>query len=132
MKSYSAGGIVKNSNGRFLIVEQDPEIWSIPKGHIENNENKEQAARREILEETEIKNLKLIKYLGKVRRRAIDNPDDLKHIYVFLFETDDDLCESENNNIKVKWVTFNEMLRFISFKEDKKFFMEIKTEIQQP
>jgi len=132
MKSYSAGGIVKNSNGRFLIVEQDPGIWSIPKGHIENNENKEQAARREILEETEIKNLKLIKYLGKVRRRAIDNPDDLKHIYVFLFETDDDLCESENNNIKVKWVTFNEMLRFISFKEDKKFFMEIKTEIQKP
>lgn len=47
----SAGGVVVNQKGEILVVNQDKTSWSLPKGHIDNNESAEVAARREIYEE---------------------------------------------------------------------------------
>jgi 8-oxo-dGTP pyrophosphatase MutT (NUDIX family) len=52
----SAGGVVVRRNGpsieALLIGRGTPRVWSLPKGHLENKETHEQAALREVREET--------------------------------------------------------------------------------
>jgi 8-oxo-dGTP pyrophosphatase MutT (NUDIX family) len=52
----SAGGVVLRRNGpileALLIGRGMPRVWSLPKGHLEAKETHEQAALREVREET--------------------------------------------------------------------------------
>lgn len=52
----SAGGLVLRRNGAdleaLLIGRGLPRVWSLPKGHVEARETHEQAALREVREET--------------------------------------------------------------------------------
>ena len=48
----SAGGVVKNQEGKILVVNQRGTSWSLPKGHIEEGEDSLTASRREIEEES--------------------------------------------------------------------------------
>ena len=52
----SAGGLVLRRNGNgleaLLIGRGEPRVWSLPKGHVEVRETHEQAALREVREET--------------------------------------------------------------------------------
>ncbi len=52
----SAGGLVLRRNGAvleaLLIGRGMPRVWSLPKGHVEPRETHEQAALREVREET--------------------------------------------------------------------------------
>ncbi|PZR57490.1 MAG: NUDIX hydrolase [Candidatus Meridianibacter frigidus] len=52
----SAGGLVlrrrESTYDALLIGRCTPRIWSLPKGHVEAKESKEQAALREVREET--------------------------------------------------------------------------------
>ncbi len=52
----SAGGLVLRRNGSsydaLLIGRGHPRVWSLPKGHVEVRESHEQAAVREVREET--------------------------------------------------------------------------------
>jgi len=58
MYERSAGGLVlKRERGAYhglIIGRASPRIWALPKGHVEPNESIEQAATREVLEETGI------------------------------------------------------------------------------
>ena len=62
--TQTAGGIVLNTDGLVLVVSQNGNSWSLPKGHIDEDEDKLQAARREIYEESGISELELIKELS--------------------------------------------------------------------
>ena len=92
IKSRSAGGVVINTKGEILIVSQKGTSWSLPKGHIEDGENKLEAAKREIYEESGIKDLELILDLGSYTRYRMDKDgknieEELKEISLFLFKT---------------------------------------------
>ncbi len=54
-QEHSAGGIVLE-DGRVLLIRmrnlRGEEVWTFPKGHIDPGETAEQAAAREVLEET--------------------------------------------------------------------------------
>jgi len=57
LKQYSAGGVVyrqHNSQINICFIKDSYGAWTFPKGHIENGESPEQAAKREIAEETGI------------------------------------------------------------------------------
>ena len=50
----AAGGIVHNSEGQILMIFRRG-LWDFPKGNVEKDETTEEAAVREVLEETGIK-----------------------------------------------------------------------------
>ena len=92
----SAGGIVLNRNKIVIIVNQNHDSWSLPKGHIDPGETKIDAAKRELYEETGIKNATLIKYIGEYGRYRIglDGKDDMsehKTIFIYLFKSNQDI-----------------------------------------
>ena len=54
----AAGGIVENAAGDILFIYRNG-IWDLPKGKIEKNENKKEAAVREVEEECGMSELRL-------------------------------------------------------------------------
>ena len=85
-----AGGIIINNKDEVVIVNQNYDSWSLPKGHIDKGETIMEAAIREIYEETGIKNPTLIKSLGSFGRYRIgldgqDDKSEFKTINIFLF-----------------------------------------------
>lgn len=49
----AAGGLVVDADGRLAIVHRPHRAdWSLPKGHLDEGETHEQAALREVFEET--------------------------------------------------------------------------------
>src|ERR1044072_7679912 len=67
-REISAGGVVFNKEGQVLLVsagslrDRSTLHWKFPKGHIEGEESSEEAALREVKEETGIDG----KILGKL------------------------------------------------------------------
>ena len=86
----SAGGvIIREGNNSPLVAlarEADFPRYVLPKGGVKNGETAEQAARREILEETGLFDLKLVRYLGTRQRLSYDKKRWLV-VHYFLFTT---------------------------------------------
>tara|TARA_B100002051_G_scaffold206771_1_gene197698 strand:+ start:1523 stop:2107 length:585 start_codon:yes stop_codon:yes gene_type:complete len=60
----AAGGKVINQNSEILFIYRNKK-WDLPKGKAEKNENISQTALREVIEETGIENLSIVKPLEK-------------------------------------------------------------------
>ena len=52
----AAGGLVQHANGKILFINRNNK-WDLPKGRIEKGENLVDAAVREVIEETGVKDL---------------------------------------------------------------------------
>ncbi|MEK7567354.1 MAG: NUDIX domain-containing protein [Patescibacteria group bacterium] len=132
----SAGGVVVNKNGEVLVVNQNGNSWSLPKGHIEDGEEVLTAAKREIYEESGISELELVRELGKYRRTAIDKDGKgeivsiMKEIIIFYFKTKQmDLKPIDKDNPEAKWVSKDEVSSILTHPKDKEFFLSIKNQI---
>lgn len=125
--TQSAGGIVINKRGQILVADQGGKSWSLPKGHIEKGEDILEAAKREIYEETGVNKLKLIKSLGSYKRTNINNPNEIKTIYMFLFETDqEELKPVDHHNHEARWVDKDKVADLLTHPKDKEFIQSIK------
>lgn len=60
----AAGCVVKNKQNQYLWIERNGK-WDLPKGKVEPNETIEEAAIREVTEETGVESLTLIQEIGK-------------------------------------------------------------------
>lgn len=84
----AAGGVVVRAEGTALLValvrEGPAESYVLPKGHVEPGEGLDEAARREIEEETGLRNLVLIESLG-MRERLDFRKTSWKRTHYFLF-----------------------------------------------
>jgi 8-oxo-dGTP diphosphatase len=135
MRTESAGGIVINSEGKILVVNQNNNSWSLPKGHVDDNEDILNAAKREIYEESGITELELIRSLGKYQRYKIalnggEDKSELKTIHMFLFKTDQTkLKPVDPKNPEALWVEKNKVAEILTHKKDKEFFLSAINEI---
>ncbi|UOB17005.1 NUDIX hydrolase [Abyssalbus ytuae] len=60
----AGGGVVKNSNEEILFIFRNGK-WDLPKGKLDKGETIEEAAIREVEEETGVKDLKITRFLDK-------------------------------------------------------------------
>ncbi len=132
----SAGGVVLNQKGMVLVVSQRGDSWSLPKGHIDDGESAETAAKREIYEESGIADVILVKELGTYERYKIgkggrgEDRRELKTITMFLFRTEEDeLKPIDPHNPEARWVPQEKVADVLTHPKDKEFFIRIKKEI---
>ena len=85
----AAGGLVLINNC-IAAIERNG-IPDLPKGHIENNESPDEAALREVREETALSNLSIIKQLPSTFHcYLLNNQWTLKKTSWFLMKSDDE------------------------------------------
>ncbi|MCS7201886.1 MAG: NUDIX hydrolase [Dictyoglomus sp.] len=110
MKAISAGGVVFYKD-QVLVLQRKNGNWVLPKGHVENNENIEDTAVREVEEEAGIK-AKIIDYIGEIEYHAPAtefHPEEDKKVLWFLMY-------ALSTNIKVEEKVFNQG-KFLKFED---------------
>lgn len=134
----TAGGIVLGDSGTIALVRNRKEtLWFFPKGHIEEGETDEQAARREIEEETGLTNLELIDDLGTYERYGIlpngdDNLESLKSIHMYLFAAPMHAPLAPSMEIaEACWMSFSRTADNLESAKDKVWFMQVFGRVRQ-
>jgi 8-oxo-dGTP pyrophosphatase MutT (NUDIX family) len=131
-KTRSAGGVVTNDEGEVLVVSQHGTSWSLPKGHIDPGEDALRAARREIYEESGIRDLELVRELGTYERHKIgvdggDDRSERKAITMFLFRTKEkSLRPVDPDNPEARWVEKAMVALLLTHEKDKEFFRRVE------
>lgn len=122
VREPTAGGIVyrrsKTGAIEILLIQDAKNRWTIPKGHIEEGEQAKETAEREVREETGLKEVKVLDWLGKINFRYRRQQSlVLMTTEIFLVEaladTDDIKPEDWMNGIK--WFAANEALDKIEY-----------------
>ena len=108
----AAGGAVKNNKGEILFIFRHGK-WDLPKGKIEQGENKSDAAVREVQEECGIENLSVIKELPPTYHTYnADNQRFLKKTYWFemsCFGNEELKPQTEESITEAKWMDHQEV-----------------------
>lgn len=131
----SAGGIVVGPDGRVLIVNQNGDSWSLPKGHLHSGESELDAARREIAEESGVRQLTYVAELARYSRPRIglrggDDPTQIKQIVLFHFTTtQSQLAPTDPANPEARWVTPAEAERLLTHPKDREIFGRLRRRI---
>jgi len=61
--TIAAGGVVQHENGKLLFIYRKKR-WDLPKGKVDKSESLQDAAKREVKEETGVKKIKVGKLAG--------------------------------------------------------------------
>ena len=103
--------------------------WVLPKGHVEAGETIEQAALREIYEETGLDNVQLITHLGTILRERVKGNGDVeeKTIHFFLAYapgTSQPLLPTDPRFTEVSWFSPPDALKLLPYESERAFFWE--------
>jgi ADP-ribose pyrophosphatase YjhB (NUDIX family) len=140
-RNITVGGVVIGHDGKIVVVDQGNSV-TLPKGRNEEGESLVQTAHREIKEETGITDLQLVKKLGSYKRfqMADKDPDSTeeykedknveKTIHIYLFKTTQkELSPEAEDIVEAKWVSKGEVYGLLTHPKDKEFFEGVVGEI---
>ena len=134
---HSAGGVVFRpaANGKswdIVVVQRARhDDWSLPKGHIEAGETREQAAIREVKEETGL-DARILHPLSEIQYFYRRPKGDLirKTVYYYLMEaTSTELGKPNWEVSEVRWVPIDEAHNLLSYQNDKNVVTKALTEL---
>jgi len=126
----SAGGLVIDTTGKLglLIGRRDLKdasgkriLWSLPKGHIEDGETPEQAALREVQEETGIQSV-IEKSLGVIDFWFMAGGKRIhKTVHHYLFRESGGLLAAQESEVdEVGWFPLAEIIERLAYPDEKK------------
>jgi len=126
----SAGGLVVDTTGKLglLIGRRDLKdasgkriLWSLPKGHIEEGETPEQAALREVQEETGIESI-IEKSLGVIDFWFMAGGKRIhKTVHHYLFRENGGLLAPQESEVdEVAWFPLVEIVERLAYPDEKK------------
>ncbi|MFW5852323.1 MAG: NUDIX hydrolase [Bacteroidota bacterium] len=109
----AAGGVVQNNNTEILCIERLG-LWDLPKGKLEKHESPENAAMREVMEETGLTTLQRQDYLCSTWH-TYEHPKGkgsvLKQTYWYMMSTNEHklIPQAEEHITKAVWVSCNDL-----------------------
>jgi len=123
----SAGAVVfrrENKKIYYLLIQYGLGHWDFPRGLIEKGESLQETARREIKEETGIRDLEFlpefketIKYFFQFKGKRI-----LKFATYFLAKTESSEVKISWEHKDFKWLPYEQAIEQLTFKNSKEIF----------
>jgi len=138
VREPTAGGIVfrmtpDERDIEILLIQDSKNRWTIPKGHVEPGETAKQTAIREIGEESGLKNVKVLAWLGKIhfKYRRLDKLV-LMTTQVYLVQSVDkkEHPTKEKWMNGIRWFSFSEALDAIEYADIEKLMLIAKKKIR--
>jgi bis(5'-nucleosidyl)-tetraphosphatase len=121
IEEISAGAVIyfEKANGerRYLALHYPAGHWDFPKGGVEDGESEEQAARREIREETGLTIESFVSNFKKKIDYHYRRADGLSHkqVIFFLARATSDRIQISYEHSGYEWLTFDQAIRRLSF-----------------
>lgn len=120
-RETSAGGVVYRctpDGPKFLLIKDGYKNWGFPKGHLVSGEAPEDAARREVIEETSLHDVVLREPLGiidwyfRFRGKLIH-----KSCHFFLFESSEGVPapQADEGISECRWYSYADAVATISY-----------------
>ena len=138
VREPTAGGIVfrnsKTGDIEILLIQDSKNRWTIPKGHIEEGESAQQAAKREIAEEAGLEDTDVLGWLGKIYfryRREEKLVLITQQIYLIRAKGDTNAIQKEEWMKGIKWFSFEEAYDKIEYEDIGKLMLIAKKRIRQ-
>jgi 8-oxo-dGTP diphosphatase len=131
---FSAGGVlyrIVDSRLEILVIEPKNGVFALPKGLIEKGEKPEEAAVREVKEETgclgEIED-----FLGKVEYwYVLEGIRIHKFVYYYLMKyVSGDPSRHDSEVLSARWVPAEEVLSLLKFKNEREIIGKALSKIK--
>lgn len=126
VEETSAGGLVRSADGQraLLIGRHDRRgrtLWSLPKGHIEPNESPEEAAIREVREETGIEAV-IVRHLGTIDFWFMaDGKRIHKTVHHYLMDAVGGVLTAQTAEVdEVQWFAVNTIAAQLAYTDERK------------
>ncbi len=137
-RQFSAGGVVwrKFPNGiKIALILDGHNRWTFSKGHIEKDEEPENAVKREIGEELGLKDLKVGEKIGELDLtvREPNNKPYPKTVFMYLIEALDEKITPAQNVGEMKdarWYEFDEVEGVLSYDQAREIWQKAKSKIK--
>ena len=130
IKYQAAGGVVVRENGRKMLLLEvaGRKELRLPKGHIEVGETAEQAAVREVQEETCYADVEIISDLGSLTHtfynlRKDANVTRTESYYLMRLKSDTpyDGPQYEHEKFRRRWVGTDDAERLLTYESEREF-----------
>lgn len=126
MDEISAGAVIFRREGKkikFLLLKYT-NYWGFTKGNMEDSENEKTTVKREIEEETGIKNIKFIIGFKEIERYVYKRRGNLIHkkVIIYLAETKTKEITLSYEHEDYKWGTLQEALKLLKYDHHKDLF----------
>ena len=138
VREPTSGGIVfrltrDQKDIEILLIQDSKGRWTIPKGHIEPGETAKMTARREIEEETGLRNVSLLTWLGKIHfkyRRADKLVLMTTQIYLVQALDTHEMPVGEKWMKGIRWFSFTDALDTIEYDDIGKLMLIAKKKVR--
>ncbi len=138
VREPTSGGIIfrftkDRKDIEILLIQDSKERWTIPKGHIEPGETAKVTARREIEEETGLRNFNVLTWLGKIhfKYRRMDKLVLMTtQIYLVQALDDNEMPTGEKWMKGIQWFSFTDALQVIEYEDIEKLMLIAKKKIR--
>jgi 8-oxo-dGTP pyrophosphatase MutT (NUDIX family) len=112
----AAGGVVMRDGRVALVHRPEYDDWTLPKGKLDAGETFEQAALREVHEETGLR-ARLVRSLPSVHYEVRGRPKEVRY---WLMDVLDDPGFSPNSEVdEVRWLAPADALELLTYDRDK-------------
>lgn len=119
----SVGAVVMNKDRRVLIMlQKQNHYWEFPKGKMELMDKNEMATlKRELFEETGLKNFKIVKGFNHIIRYSfiLKNNFIKKSNYFYLIYAENPEIKISDEHLDYKWVSLTAVNRYFKHKSQR-------------
>ncbi|MDP3012939.1 MAG: NUDIX hydrolase [Candidatus Subteraquimicrobiales bacterium] len=131
-RALSSGGVIfrqLNNEIEIALIRRDKDIWCLPKGTVEKEEELEKTALREVEEETGLQG-EIIDKIGAIDYWFFWKADNVRYhkvVHFYLLEYKGGNTESHDYEVEeVRWFPIEETISIMAYKNEKEIVKKAK------